>query len=74
MTELSIMLISGTLGEGATVTVTAHPNQQQLDYKVSGVTAVAQGNGKRRATETSQIIGGLDMADLEDDGYEVMEA
>lgn len=70
MTELSIMLISGSLGEGATVTVTAHPNQQQLDYRVSGM---SQGNGKRRASEASHAAGGSALADPGDDEYEVME-
>ena len=73
MTELSIMLISGTLGEGATVTVTAHLNQQQLDYRVTAAAGLGHGNGKRRASEDSQMPGGPALADLEDNGYEVME-
>ncbi len=70
MTELSIMLISGALGEGATVTVTAHANQQQLDYKVTGI---QQGNGKRRASQASGLAGNLGVEAEDDEDYEVME-
>ena len=70
MTELSVMLISGTLGEGATVTVSANPTQQKLEYKVAGLHAV---NGKKRANEGSASLERARLIDLEDDDMEAME-
>lgn len=70
MTELSVMLISGTLGEGATVTVTANARLQKLDYKVTGMLA---GNGKKRANEASTKNRGPTFANYGEDDIDAME-
>ena len=50
MTELSVMLISGTLGEGATVTVSVDQQMASLAYNV---TSVPVATGKKRTNEST---------------------
>ena len=70
MTELSIMLISGTLSDGAIVTITANPNQQKLEYQVAGMPT---SNGRKRANESS-VKHGLHGASPDDiDDIDAME-
>lgn len=46
MTELSVMLISGRLADGATVNITTDCKQQRLEY---GVTGMSSANSNKRA-------------------------
>lgn len=72
MTELSLMLISGKLGEGASVTIGVDASGQALKYDIEPATADSERNGKkpRTASEADTPI----IEELDDDYEDLMEA